>query len=148
MLVWLRVDSRGRSLAAPCTPRQKMRIPKKYGESAKQDCPFCGDFAIAANEQGVPTCLKHKETLIENFKCICGDWLDLLKGKFGPYFRCMRCGNVNFKRALEINQQCLYKREKTSTPPAGVTRQAPELPTPIKKKEIVIRSDELDFWFD
>ena len=136
-----------------------MRIPKRYGESKKQDCPFCGDFAITINEQEVPVCLKHKTSKIENFKCMCGDWLDLFAGKWGPYFRCMKCGNVTFKRALEINQGTLYQREGPKATPAFKTQfpagtaNAPAnklVPSTVQtgKKEIVVRSDELDFWFE
>lgn len=121
-----------------------MRIPKKYGTGKKQDCPFCGEFSTATNSQEVPVCRKHVNNRIENFKCLCGDWLDLVSGKFGPYFRCVRCGNMNFQRGIEVNKQCLYQKNPLTNHPPSV--KEPQATTGSTKKEIVIRSDELDFW--
>ena len=80
-----------------------MRIPKRYGESQKNECPICGKAAVTANNQGVPVCMEHKNNSLDNFKCVCGGYLDLKNGKFGPYFHCMNCGNINFRKGIEMN---------------------------------------------
>ncbi len=81
-----------------------MRIPKRYGQSKVVTCPFCERQAIAKNSQHVPTCIPHKDQIIQEMKCICGSWLDLQISKYGPYFRCFKCGNINWKRVIEINK--------------------------------------------
>ena len=80
-----------------------MRIPKIYGESKANECPFCGKTAVTSNTQGVPVCKEHKNKSLDNLRCVCGDYLDLKNGKFGPYFSCMNCGNINFRKGLDMN---------------------------------------------
>jgi len=114
-----------------------MRIPKKYGHSRIDSCPFCGKQAVIKNKQEVPVCQAHKESLIENFHCVCGEWLDVVSGKWGPYFKCLHCGNINFRKGLEMNEGFNDKKPETkSTQPQ----------TPQKdKKPVTVRSDEVDF---
>ena len=73
-----------------------MRIQKRYGESRIENCPFCGRQAIIENEQGVPVCTNHKDKLLPDLRCVCGEYLLMQKGKFGIYFNCLRCGNMSF----------------------------------------------------
>jgi len=75
-----------------------MYIPKRYGQSKAQNCPFCGKQAITRSKEGVPVCLAHKESKMEDKKCACGRWLELRVGKWGPYFHCINCGNINFNK--------------------------------------------------
>lgn len=82
-----------------------MRIPKRYGQSKVEKCPFCDEMATIKNSQGVPVCRFHKYFELKNLKCVCGEWLDVCSGKYGPYFRCMNCGNINFRKGLEINRK-------------------------------------------
>lgn len=77
-----------------------MFIPKRYGESKKMDCPFCNKPALAQNAQGIPTCNAHKEKELGDLKCMCGSWLELKKGDWGPYFNCTNCGNLSFAKAM------------------------------------------------
>ena len=98
-----------------------MRIPKRYGESRIDNCPFCGKIGVIKNSQGIPVCPKHKCTELKDLKCACGEWLDITPGKWGPYFRCMNCGNINFKKGMDMNPK--VKQDK---------------------KEITITSDQVD----
>ena len=109
-----------------------MRIPKRYGESKKQECPFCGKLATAKNAQGIPVCFSHKNATMDDFKCICGKWLEVRTGKFGPYFHCINCGNINWNRGLEMNS--FNKHE--------ATKKEEKRP-----KAITIKSDEVDWIF-
>ena len=93
-----------------------MRIPKRYGQSQILACPFCGKQCITKNKQKVPVCVKHKDKLIDNWKCVCGAYLDIVEGKWGPYCRCIKCGAVNFKRALELNPIPEVKEPKKEEP--------------------------------
>ena len=81
-----------------------MRYKKTYGLSRVNICPFCTSMATIKNKQGVPVCQKHLKNSIEERKCSCGNWLELLSGKWGPYFRCQNCGNMNFKKAMNMEQ--------------------------------------------
>ena len=88
-----------------------MRIPKRYGESKDQDCPFCGKQGTTSNPQGVPVCLDHKEEYVD-LKCACGSWLEVKAGKWGPYCICINCGNINFAKAMDMNPDFREKFEK------------------------------------
>lgn len=128
----------------------KMHIPKRYGESKKQDCPFCGKKSITENSQGVPVCLAHKSSSLD-LKCICGDWLETKKGKWGPYFTCPRCGNLSFAKAMEANPGFGKKTEKQeSSSKTNSSKQISVKPLykaeKQSKKEMIITSDELDFY--
>ena len=98
-------------------------IPKRYGETKNESCPFCGKQGIMKNSQGIPVCKNHKKSELNDFKCVCGEYLDLLEGKYGPYFRCMNCGNINFNKGIEMNRGVGAKKSK---------------------KETTVRSDEVD----
>ena len=100
-----------------------MRIPKRYGQSKTDTCPFCGKMSVIKNKQGIPVCINHKNKQLEDLKCLCGGWLEIKSGKFGPYFHCMKCGNINFRKGLEMN------------------------PGTKKPKEITITSKELDLLY-
>ncbi len=119
-----------------------MRIPKKYGSYKKQECPFCGKQATTQNKQGVPVCIQHKNKDLWDFKCMCGEWLDVRSGKYGPYFNCMKCGNINFNKAMEMNPK---PQEKTQT--KQIKAPAQYKAKQESKKEITISSDELDFYY-
>lgn len=76
---------------------------KYFGGGQKKECPFCGELAISANKQKIPVCKAHKDRELLDLKCACGGWLDLKFSKWGPFFTCMDCGTVSFKKALDMN---------------------------------------------
>ena len=110
-----------------------MFIPKKYGQSKIDRCPFCQKQATSMNKQNVPVCASHKNEVLDNPKCACGSTLDIMHGKFGVFFSCIKCGNMNMKKVLEFNtvtpkiknENFFQRNEKTQT-----------------KKEITVRSDD------
>ena len=121
-----------------------MYIPKKYGQSKVNACPFCGKTAITKNSQGVPVCEKHRNEKLPDLKCACGSWLELRTGKFGAYFNCMKCGNINFKRALELNPNL----EPDSKPVYKVqTKKKKSYEKKSFEKDVTVTSDELDFMY-
>lgn len=78
---------------------------KTYGSYKTDVCPYCGSGTFSKNAIGLPVCKEHSTTTESpSYKCICGDWVDVLVGKYGVYARCMRCGNQNIRRILEINE--------------------------------------------
>jgi len=87
-----------------------MYIPKKYGQSKITACPFCSSQAFTKNKQGLDVCKDHKNSTLPDVRCVCGEYLDLKIGKFGGYFFCMNCGNMNLNKGLELlNGNSLYK---------------------------------------
>ena len=80
-----------------------MYIPKKYGQGKVDRCPFCQKQSTIVNRQQVPVCHSHKDKILEDLKCICGSSLDILNGKFGVFFSCMKCGNMNMRKMIELN---------------------------------------------
>lgn len=114
-----------------------MYIPKRYGESGINNCPFCGKISVTKNIQGVPVCKMHKNENLDDLKCVCGEYLDILEGKWGPYFRCMNCGNINFKKGLEMNPQVKSNQEHDNR---QGSKQA-------SGKEITVTSDQIDFMY-
>ena len=75
---------------------------KVYGESKQLTCFICNDTATTENPQGIPVCRHHKEEY-GDFKCMCGEWVDIKTGKFGAFGVCMNCGPVNMNKLMEIN---------------------------------------------
>lgn len=108
-----------------------MRMPKKYGESRIDNCPFCGKIAVTKNNQGVPVCLEHKTAKLDEIRCVCGSWLEIMEGKWGPYFRCINCGNVNFRKGIEMNSSIKSDEKKDVK----------------QSNEITVTSDQVDFMY-
>lgn len=120
---------------------------KIYGASRVDNCPFCGQRAVTENAQGVPVCIKHKKSMLD-LKCQCGSWLDVLKGKYGPYCRCLNCGNVNFRRALEMNPRIEDASTNTSTErPKKSTKSNYKSNYKKTRSEQTVTSDEVDLYF-
>jgi len=116
-----------------------MYIPKRYGESRIDNCPFCGKIGVTKNNQGIPVCNAHKEETLKDIKCLCGEWLDIQEGKFGAYFRCMNCGNISFKKAMESNPQ-LNKNRSENKSDNNLDKKKP-------RTEITVTSDQLDYLY-
>ena len=110
-----------------------MRIQKRYGSYQRPECPFCPSQATTKSKEGVPVCTEHKGEKLPDLKCSCGEYVDLKDGKWGPYFSCMKCGNVRFSRIMEVNdvRPSDKKKPKKEFKP-GVT---------------TVSSDELDFLY-
>ena len=81
-----------------------MYIPKQYGKSKIDKCPFCERQATSLNKQKVPVCTLHEDSILEDMKCMCGEYLELKTGRYGIYFNCLNCGNINSRKIFEINQ--------------------------------------------
>jgi len=114
-----------------------MYIPKRYGQSKVDLCPFCRKAATTKNSQQVPVCYVHKASVLKDLTCFCGDLLELKDGKYGIYFSCTNCGNINIKKALEMNPE-LGKEPKMEEKTESKTKESKE------KKEITITSDDVD----
>ena len=113
-----------------------MHIPKRYGQSRIDRCPFCDKHGVTKNKQDIPVCSKHADKLL-TLKCICGNILDICSGKWGTYCRCIKCGNINFKKALEINPKPEVYKEPNNTHQKERAQQ----------KETVVSSKDLDFLY-
>ncbi len=81
-----------------------MYIPKRYGQSKVDRCPFCSQQATTKNKQQIPVCARHKDSVLNDMKCACGSWLEMRNGKYGIFFSCLKCGNMNLRKVLEMNE--------------------------------------------
>ena len=78
---------------------------KIYGESKLIQCAFCEKTSTTMNKQKVPVCVSHIKNEITGWKCACGKYLDgPLSGKYGVFFNCFDCGNINFKKAKDMQE--------------------------------------------
>ena len=118
-----------------------MYIPKKYGQSKVDLCPFCRKDATTKNSQQIPVCSMHKASILKDLTCFCGDYLELKDGKFGIYFTCTNCGNINIKKALEMNPELEKEPKKQEN---TITKNEPKLVEKKERKEITITSDDVD----
>lgn len=129
-----------------------MYLPKRYGESKIEECPFCGRQSTLKNQQDISVCAKHKDSLLNEMKCVCGEYLETCTGKWGLYFRCARCGNVNKRKVFEMN--VIKDVSKIDfDKPSSETKEQPkkgylsEISEKKERKEITITSRDTD-WCD
>jgi endogenous inhibitor of DNA gyrase (YacG/DUF329 family) len=115
-----------------------MRFKKVYGQSKINSCPFCNKQATTENKQGIPVCSQHKARFLD-LKCACGSWLEIKKGKYGPFCVCIECGIINLNKALELNKN-IKAKEETKT--KSTTYQSKST-----QKHVTVTSDELDFLY-
>jgi len=114
-----------------------MYIPKCYGRSRIDNCPFCNKQAVTKNNQGVPVCNAHKKEKLSGFLSVCGEPLDLRTGKYGVYFNCINCGNISLRKALETNTKKVFRKD-FSIP----YKKKGKVPVDKKPKEMTVRSDD------
>ena len=69
--------------------------------SKKDTCIFCEKQAIARNKQGLAVCLGHKDKVLEERRCICGEFLEIKHSKWGPFFLCKHCGPKSINKVLD-----------------------------------------------
>ena len=135
---------------------------KRYGQSKQSDCPFCGKVATQMNKDGVLVCRLHLHEKLEEIKCTCGSWLEQLSGKFGPYFNCLNCGNINFQKGMEIKAITMTKKsnvkENTSSSSSNISKKTNSSRSYSnsyssyknsnnkEKKEITITSDDVEYF--
>ncbi len=117
-------------------------IPKKYGEYQIKSCPFCNRQATQKNAQGLDVCFQHIKSVFEEIKCTCGSWLEQKVGKFGPYFNCLKCGNINFNKAMEM-KALMGSSISTNTPKTEIKAEQKERK---ERKEIIITSRDVDYF--
>ena len=125
---------------------KNFRRQKTYGSYKESFCPFCNKIATFKNEQGMNVCRMHLKQKFEEIKCTCGSWLETRSGKFGPYFNCINCGNINYNKGLAM---------KEMTTPIKVEEQRKATEQKIKKeliietkekKEITISSRDIEYF--
>ncbi len=112
---------------------------KVYGSYKILTCTFCAATATHKNETGLEVCRNHLKSSLEEIKCTCGSWLEQKSGKFGAYFNCINCGNINFKRGLEIKEITMKDKEIISEKPK-------EKEAFKQRKEITITSDDVEYF--
>ncbi len=124
-----------------------MGFPKKktYGVYKTVTCPFCSRQATQKNEQGIEVCHQHSKQVVEEIKCTCGSWLEPRAGKFGRYFNCVNCGNVNYEKAMQIKEITQGTMKKVEPLPQTVTAVSSHV-VQKEKKETIITSRDVDYF--
>ena len=123
---------------------------KVYSESKVENCVICNKQALLLNTQGFSVCSIHKNIIIPELKCLCGEYLMMMDGKFGKFFQCINCGNITIKRAIEINEELIHKQlSKESVNKSYTTdsiRKAVYVKEDNKPTNTIIRSDDPDYF--
>ena len=115
-----------------------MHMPKRYGDSKIEKCPFCERQSTTVNSQSVPVCQEHKNTKLADMRCLCGDELEIRQGKYGTFFLCTTCGPQNMRKVFETNalQAAPAPQEPAFPREDGMNRNEKERTQPM------IRSDD------
>lgn len=93
-----------------------MRMRKQYGQSREDNCHFCEKRATLVNKQGVSVCPAHVNSMVDDKKCVCGEWMSVKKGKFGAFYLCPGCGPKSFSKADEMEQGGFKLNKKFRNP--------------------------------
>ena len=120
----------------------RFKTKKKYGDYKTDNCPFCGKVATQKNEQGLSVCRFHVKESLPERKCMCGKWLELRSGKFGSYFNCINCGNMNYDKGLERSTAVKTKTKK----PIKINKLTRRSTLYENKKVIEITSDDVEYF--
>lgn len=129
---------------------KNFRRQKTYGDYKVSHCPFCDKIATSKNEQGLDVCRLHTKQKIEEIRCTCGGWLETRSGKFGPYFNCVKCGNINYNKGMAMKE--MTTPIKMEEPKKVVTEFSEyRVKKEIKKeqeerKETVISSRDVEYF--
>jgi hypothetical protein len=144
----------------------RFKAKKVYGQSKITRCPFCDKLATRKSEQGLDVCPQHTKSALEEIKCTCGSWLEQRVGKFGPYFNCLKCGNINYNKAMEIKEITMKDKPKnviidkpTKNEVYGGSKNPKDFSEPKptfsrtssysnkkERKEITITSDDVEYF--
>lgn len=76
---------------------------KVYGQSKDNLCAFCDNRALSENSQGLMVCKEHKNEVMQDTKCVCGEYLEIKKSKWGAFYLCKNCGPMNMKKGSEMD---------------------------------------------
>ena len=82
-------------------------------------------------------------------KCTCGSWLELRAGKFGSYFNCLNCGNVNYNKGMAMKELTMKDMPKVVKEEPKVSLESKVTPVrkePERKKEITISTDDVEYF--
>ena len=91
-------------------------------------------------------CREHQRQKLEEIRCTCGNWLEARSGKFGPYFNCVKCGNINYNKGMamkDMTTPIMTDAQKTEIVP----EQRFKKETAVKeRKEITISSEDVEYF--
>ena len=93
-------------------------------------------MATQKNGQGFNVCHRHTKDYLNDVRCVCGALLEVRQGKFGPYFNCLDCGNINFNKAMKIRELT-----KVTKPLKTILKESKGEP-----KEVTISSNDVEYF--
>ena len=82
-------------------------------------------------------------------KCICGNYLEPRRGKYGLFFICQKCGIVNKRKASEVNTVKEFHESETEASVREVKEKKQEQKInsePTIRREITIDTNDVE-WF-
>jgi hypothetical protein len=122
---------------------------KSYGSYQRALCPFCKKEATTKNSQKIPVCQAHKNAVLGEMKCICGNYLVIMEGKYGIFFNCIKCGNISPSKVFEINEVVDVSKDKDIKEPSP-KETGPKFfndKTPSVEKGVCVENYESKFNF-
>jgi len=134
----------------------RFRAKKSWGNYKTASCPFCGKISTQTTEQGLNVCRNHTNQKLEEIRCTCGSWLEQRSGKFGPYFNCLKCGNISYNKGMEIKSMTTvtFAKELKEIESKPIQKNSyenryahlKEKKEPTKRKEITISSNDVEYF--
>ncbi len=127
---------------------KNFRRQKTYGNYKVAHCPFCDKTATFKNEQGMDVCKVHMQQKMEEIRCTCGRWLETRSGKFGPYFNCINCGNINYNKGMAMIEMTTPIKDEVQKEPLKVEQKLQKKPAREieERKETVISSRDVEYF--
>jgi hypothetical protein len=127
----------------------KISYKKSYGSYQRALCPFCKKEATTKNSQKIPVCQAHKNAVLGEMKCICGNYLTIMEGKYGIFFSCIKCGNISPSRVFEINEVVDVSKNENIKEPAS-NKEKPKFfndKIPLVEKGVCVENYESKYNF-
>lgn len=129
---------------------KRFPVKKTYGSYKVAHCPFCDKIATSKNEQGLDVCRMHTKQKIEEIRCTCGSWLETRSGKFGPYFNCIKCGNINYNKGMAMKEMTtpikVDEPKKVITEFSEYKKKKEKVEDLQERKETIISSRDVEYF--
>lgn len=90
--------------------------------------------------------MKHKDSLLAEMKCICGQYLEPRRGKYGLFFICQKCGIVNKRKAFEVNTVKEFHETETEVSARELKEKKITAEPSPSRREITIDTNDVE-WF-
>ncbi|MFC1753203.1 hypothetical protein ACFL96_07385 [Thermoproteota archaeon] len=77
-----------------------------------EKCIVCDRPATKYNSQSLPVCKVHENHEALNLNCpLCKGYLDVMKGKYGSFFICDKCGTISRSKLKQFANVFFVKKK-------------------------------------